>query len=124
MRSLAMFLAAALWVAPAAWSDEATTLPAGKIELRILYAGHAGSGREKEFVDFLGQHFKAVQAVELLSFKPDQAEGFDVVLMDYDGDAFKTRFPAIPKTYTRPTVTLGKAGSMICSQMRLKTGYL
>ncbi len=124
MRNMAIALFLALCATPAAWSDDAVTQKAGKLELRVLYAGHAGSAREKEFVDFLGEHFRQVQAVELLSFKPAQADGFDVVVMDYDGDLFKTHFPQLPRSYARATVTVGVPGALICSGLRLKTGYL
>jgi hypothetical protein len=111
--------------------------------LKILYAGHPGSDREKEFVQFLGQHFETVKTADLSAFhrKPftnKDAEGFDVTILDYDGDGFQAprpviqpRFPedesrnprpADDRWFTRPLITVGVVGGLI-SDCGLKTGY-
>ena len=95
-----------------------------KIDLRILYAGHPGSDREKDFVRFLTEHFRQVRTGDLANFKEKQTEGFDVIILDYDGDGFKAPRPRLSFEYTRPTVTVGVAGALICDSESLKTGYL
>jgi len=104
-------------------ADAATTND--RIDLKLLYVGHPGSAREKDFVTFLEQHFKAVTTGDLAQFQVPQAQAADVVIFDYDGDGFKAPRPRIRKgALTRPTVTLGVVGAEICSTMGLKTGYL
>jgi hypothetical protein len=95
-----------------------------KMEQKLLYAGHPGTQREREFLDFLAQHFAQVQATDLASFTPEAAAASDVVLMDYDGDGFKSPRPKLGDSYTRATVTIGVTGAFICDQLRLKTGYM
>ena len=95
-----------------------------KIELRILYVGHPASDREKDFVRFLTEHFRQVRTDDLADFKEKQTEGFDVIILDYDGDGSKAPRPRLSSQYTRPTVTVGVAGALICDSVSLKTGYL
>ncbi len=123
----------------------ATSPTAEPSQLRILYVGHPGSEREKDFVQFLGQHFATVKTADLgafagKSFADKDMEGFDVALLDYDGDGFKAprvrivpRFPEdvsrVPRALegswlTRPVITVGVTGGLIASQAGLKTGYL
>jgi hypothetical protein len=122
--SLAFFaVVAATWfgLAPA---SRAETAPDDKIPLRILYVGHPGSSREADFSAFLKQHFRQVNTGDLAGFTVRQTADADVVLVDYDGDGFKAPRVRLPEDYARPTVTIGVAGGLLCSQLRLKTGYL
>lgn len=93
-------------------------------KLRILYAGHPDSDREKEFVQFLGQHFATVKTADLTAFKEKDAEGFDVTILDYDGDGFKAPRPMISPEFSRPLITVGVPGGLMCDRWGLKTGYL
>jgi hypothetical protein len=95
-----------------------------KIDLKILYAGHPGSQREEALVTFLREHFAAVQTCDLEGFKEDQAEGFAVTVMDYDGDAFKAPRPRLSRDFSRPVMTVGVVGAFICGNLNLKMGYL
>ena len=95
-----------------------------KMNVRVLYAGHPDSAREKDFVTFLRHHFSIVQRGNLAKFRSTDAKDFDVVILDYDGDGFKAPRVRLPRTYTRPTVTVGVVGAFICGQIGLKTGYL
>ncbi len=97
---------------------------AEKIELKILYAGHPGSDREKDFVQFLKQQFAEVKTGDLEKFKENSSSGYDVVIMDYDGDGFKAPRPNLSRQYKRATVTVGVIGAFICGSQGLKTGYL
>jgi len=101
--------------------------PSGKkIRLRILYFGHPDSPRERDFVAFLCKHFKDVQTGDLAEFEEARTKGFDVVILDHDAEGFKGPWSraTISRQYTRPTVTVGVPGSLICESLRLKMGYL
>lgn len=95
-----------------------------KIDLRILYVGHPAGDRETDFVRFLKEHFSQVRTGDLAKFKEKQTKDFDVIILDYDGEGFKVPRPRLSSEYTRPTVTVGVAGALICDSMSLKTGYL
>jgi len=94
-----------------------------KLPLRILYAGKPGSDREADFLAFLRQHFRQVSSANLAGFDGTEAGKADVLLLDYDGDGFKAPRPKLPKSFDRPTVTIGVAGALWSSSRGLKTGY-
>ncbi len=96
----------------------------GKLPLRILYVGHPGAERTTDFVSFLKEHFKNVETGDLAAFPGRTKADADVVLLDYDGDGFKAPRVHFPTGYSRPTVTIGVPGALICSANGLKTGYL
>lgn len=130
----------------AAWGAQSPSAPgAEKSKLRLLYVGHPGSDREKEFVQFLGQHFETVKTADLAAFDrkvfaDKDMEGSDVAILDYDGDGFKAPRPMLAPRFldngsggrpfpegswlTRPVITVGVAGGLMASQAGLKTGYL
>ena len=95
-----------------------------KIDLRILYVGHPDSAREKDFVNFLTKQFKAVETADLKDFNEGQTDGFDVTILDYDGDGFKSPRPNISRNFSRPMFTVGVAGALMSFRWNLKTGYL
>ena len=105
-------------------SKETVEQGGDKIDLKILYAGHPGSSRETALVTFLREHFAEVQTCDLKGFKEDQAEGFAVTVMDYDGDAFKAPRPRLSRDFSRPVMTVGVVGAFICGNLSLKMGYL
>ena len=92
-------------------------------KLRILYAGRPGSDREKDFVGFLKKCFNVVQTGNLETFKDADAQAFDVTLLDWDSKELEGPTPAVSESFSRPVITLGIRGAMICNQGRLKTGY-
>lgn len=92
--------------------------------LKILYTGRSGSDREKDFVRFLREHFDTVQTGNLETFKEADTQGFDVTLLDWDWNDLKGPRPQISESFSRPVLTLGVPGGLICSQWRLKTGYM
>ncbi len=97
-----------------------------KMDLKILYAGKPGSDRERDFVQFLKEHFTAVTNADLSKFAPAKAGGVDVVLLDWDGSTealFKSPRPDLGEDYSRATLTIGIAGAFICSHRDLKIGY-
>jgi len=105
-------------------SKETAEQGSDKIDLKILYAGHPGSQREEALVTFLRKHFTEVQTCDLKGFKEDQAEGFAVTVMDYDGDGFKAPRPHLSREFFRPMMTVGVPGALICGNLSLKMSYL
>jgi len=95
-----------------------------KFSLRILYVGHPDSAREKDFVSFLTKQFKAVETADLKDFNEGQTDGFDVTILDYDGDGFKSPRPNISRNFSRPMFTVGVSGALMSRRWNLKTGYL
>jgi hypothetical protein len=92
--------------------------------LKILYAGRPGSDREKDFVGFLKKHFDVVQAGNLQTFTEADTQSFDVTLLDWDWNDLQGPKPTVSEGFSRPVVTLGVPGGLICRQWRLKPGYL
>ena len=97
---------------------------AEKSAMKILYAGHPGSEREKDFVEFLAKHFEKVESGDLKEIKDSDAEGFDVIIFDYDGDGFNSPRPGLSPAFSKPALTMGVTGAFICGSRNLKTGYL
>jgi hypothetical protein len=106
------------------WRGGCNPSPAEKIELRVLYAGHPKSSREEDFVGFLDRHFVKIGRTDLAEFKEEQAQGYDVVILDYDGAGFNSPLPRLSRDYIRPTVTMGVTGARVCDSLNLKPGYL
>jgi hypothetical protein len=125
-RRIGLVWATVTLLAGAASSALSQTTPAAAElgKLRILYAGHPDSDREKDFVQFLGTHFATVKTADLAAFKEKDAEGFDVTILDYDGDGFKAPRPNISLGFSKPLLTVGVPGGLMCSGWRLKLGYL
>ncbi len=95
-----------------------------KIELRILYAGLPNTERAKDFVDFLTKHFKEVETTDYNTFKGDKTAGFDVTIIDYDGQDTRAPLPPVSREYSRATITVGSPGAKLGNRFSLKTGYL
>ncbi len=116
-----VILLAGMW--SHAQSQSAPT--AGRVsKLRILYAGHPGSDREKDFVAFLQKYFDVVQTGNLQTFKEADTQGFDVTILDYDADDFSAPRPTLSPLFSKPLITVGVAGGHMGRRWRLKTGYL
>jgi hypothetical protein len=123
-RTVLLGLAAAgLILSGGSQTTSSQSAPAEKIAVKVLYAGHPGSAREKEFLTFLRKYFTEVQTGDLAKFTGSSADAFDVAILDYDGDGFRAPRPSLSPDYARATVAVGVAGAMIGSRLRLKTGY-
>ncbi len=114
---------------PASLSCEGVMPAEGKVNLRVLYVGEPDTDREKDFVGFLEKHFAKVGKADLEKVEPKDAEGFDVVIVDYSGLTIKGNAivtPRIPfgRGYSSPVLTIGAAGALVCDSLGLKTGYL
>lgn len=109
----------------ASYAQSSSTPAAAELgQLRILYVGHPDSDRQKDFVQFLGQHFSTVKTGDLTAFQEKDTDGFDVTLLDWDWNDLKGPRPRVSPSFSRPVITLGVPGGLICSQWGLKTGYL
>jgi hypothetical protein len=97
---------------------------AGVSKLRILYAGHAGSHREKDFVAFLTKYFDVIRTGDLATFQEADTQGFDVTILDYDAEAFSAPCPTFSPRFSKPLITVGMAGGSMGRRWRLKTAYL
>lgn len=95
-----------------------------KIGLRILYAGLPNTERAKDFVDFLTKHFKEVETTDYNTFTESKTAGFDVTIIDYDGQDTRAPLPSISREYSRATITVGSPGADLGNRLSLKTGYL
>lgn len=109
---------------PAVSTAPDAAVPDGQIQMAIYYAGHPGSKREKDFARFLGNHFIRIQTGDLAAYNGRQSKGFDVTILDYDGDGFKSPRPEVPRDLTSPVVTMGVTGAFISGRLNLKTDYL
>lgn len=124
-KSLTFFiLLSAIFVALAVADDPAQIDASGKINLKILYAGLPKTDRAKDFMSFLGKHFKEVTFTDYNRFDENKNTDFDVLILDHDGKEFSAPRPTISQQFSRATVTMGVPGAFICGQLRLKTDYL
>jgi hypothetical protein len=96
-----------------------------KISLSVLYAGIPDAPRTKEFQQFLGQHFTKVGLAPFSDFKPEMADGYDVVVFDTPvqpgpgGLGIPPR-PVLPRDFSRPSVLVGAPGTRIAESLELK----
>ncbi len=100
-----------------------------KIALHLLYVGHPKTPRAADFVSFLEKHFKQVNIADLDTFTEKTIKDCDVAIIDYSGLVIKGHAimsPRIPfkSDYSRPIMTVGAAGALVCDRLKLKTGYL
>ncbi len=132
MKKRGVFAAALATMATCLWTPqgvEGADAAGEKISLRVLYVGHPGTEREKDFVGLLEKHFTKVGKADLAKVEVKDAEGFDVVVLDYGeliikGNAIVT--PRVPfgRGYSRPVLTIGASGALVSDSLGLKTGYL
>jgi hypothetical protein len=94
-------------------------------DLKILYVG---SERTGDFVSFLKKYVADVESRNRSGFKPADAAGFDVVLLDWPQgpETREMRKLTSPlgarQQWTRPTVLLGSAGLNLAVSWKLKGG--
>ena len=103
-------------------AEPAAKTDVGK-DIRILYVGRPGTDREKDFVDFLSKHFGTVAKGDWTAFAEAQCTGFDVTILDYDGDGLDAPHVNLSQGFSHPIITVGVPGAFVCSAANLKTGY-
>lgn len=93
-------------------------------DLNVLYVGNE---RAADYIDFLKPNVAKIDAETRDAFKPADAAGYDVVLLDWPQDGAEN-FP--PKSsplgareaWSKPTVLLGSAGLKLAVTWKLKGG--
>ena len=122
MKPLAVLLG--IVFALAGYSTHAADL--GK--LKVLYVGDPETARAKQFEEFLRQKLGRVQVASRSTFKPAEANEFDVVLLDWpqSGGAYEGRQIHAPlgerADWTRPTVLVGSAGLNLAVAWKVRGG--
>ena len=104
--------------------------PTEKITMKILYVGVPETARQRDFVSFLSERFTEVRSTDVTKFEEQQAKGYDVVLLDKDGEEWGSKdidFPLskihFSEGYSCATISLGIPGAFFASKMDLKPGY-
>ena len=100
-----------------------------KVELKVLYAGRAESGRSDRFAEYLSKHFTEVGRADFSAFTPSQADGYDVVILDCEIQPTPGRIglaqpPRLPSNYDRATVVIGGAVMAVESTVKPKMDWL
>ncbi|MDE2505618.1 MAG: hypothetical protein KGM43_00255 [Planctomycetota bacterium] len=119
------------------------------IPLKILYAGHPGTPRERDFATFLKRHFAQVETADFRTFDEPQAQGRDVVILDWTSTTprdqagnelslYKVGVDAWSKeqekllpiaerilsdNYARPTLLIGELSGWFGREHKLKIGF-
>ena len=98
-------------------------------QLNVLYVGEPpNSTRAKKVTAFLKENLGRTEAVARKGFRPEQAEGFDVVLLDWpqsdkteqereEGSPLGARL-----NWRKPTVFLGSAGLNMAIVWKVRGG--
>ena len=95
-----------------------------KLDLRILYVGLPGTERQKDFVEFLSQHFRQIDTADYNTFKEEQTKGCDVAIFDKDGLEWKPLDIEVSGQYSRATISIGVPGAFWCRRVSSKMGYM
>lgn len=124
---IAALLALAL-VAPGAQSAKDKEALGEAKKLKILLACKRGTDREQKFGQFLARYFGKVVPIGLDQLTDKAAEGYDVVVADWErryahGDFQDHKKPKlkIPEGFSRPVVMVGMVAAEI--QRHTKIGY-
>ena len=100
----------------------------------VLYCGDPARKREADYHSFLARHFTKVTPRDTREFKEKDADGQDVVILDYvrirrKGDIDQKKWkryhkPQLSKTYARPTIPIGRGGGAVGESLKLKIDWL
>ena len=96
----------------------------GKVDLRILYVGLPNTERQKDFVDFLREHFEQVDTADYNTFTEEQTKDCDVAIFDKDGLEWKPLDINVSGYYSRATVSIGVPGAYWVRKVSSKMGYM
>ena len=98
-------------------------------DLKVLYVGDPSASRATYFSGFLKENVDEVKVVARDAVKPSQADGFDVVLLDWPqsdsarDDRKSARSPLGDRdAWTKPTVLLGSAGLNLAVVWKVRGG--
>jgi hypothetical protein len=105
------------------------SLAADLDKLKVLYLGDTDTPRAKHFEGFLRENVAQVKVIARTAFKQSDAEGFDVVLLDWpqsDSARDERKSGSSPlgarATWGKPTVLLGSAGLNLAGAWRVRGG--
>lgn len=98
-------------------------------KLKLLYVGEpTNSTRAKQVASFLQKNAAQTQAVDRRGFRPEQANEFDVVVLDWpqSGNTEQERKQGSPlgarSSWNKPTVLLGSAGLNLAIVWKVRGG--
>ena len=97
-------------------------------KLKVLYIGEAGTPRARHFTGFVGKNVGRIETASRKDFKPADADGFDVVLLDWpqSNSAREERNGRSPlgerAAWSKPTVLLGSAGLNLAVTWNVRGG--
>lgn len=97
-------------------------------KLKVLYIGEPGTPRAQHFTGFVGKNVGQIEAASRKDFKPADADGFDVVLLDWpqSNSAREERSGRSPlgerAAWSKPTVLLGSAGLNLAVAWKVRGG--
>ena len=98
-------------------------------KLKLLFVGDPGTPRAQHFAGFLKENVGHVEIAARRSFKPEQADEFEVVLLDWpQSETTREEWlqPRAPlgerKAWTKPTVLLGSAGLNLAVVWKVRGG--
>lgn len=97
-------------------------------DLRILYLGKPDTDRANEFREFLEPNVGAIVVADRDQFKPEDADKFDVVLLDWpqtgvNFDKLKLNPLGERPRWHKPTVLLGSAGLLTAVTWQVRGGF-
>jgi hypothetical protein len=96
-------------------------------DLRVLYLGKPDTDRANEFRDFLEPNVRVISVADRDQFKPGDADGFDVVLLDWPQtgvglDTLQLNPLGKRSQWHKPTVLLGSAGLLTAVSWQVRGG--
>jgi len=97
-------------------------------KMSMLYVGGAGADRSQRFSLFLRTNVAKLATTSQDGFKPSDAAGFDVVVLDWpqQGERFRDAGFSSPlgkrEEWSKPTVLLGSAGLNLAVAWKVRGG--
>lgn len=98
-------------------------------KLNVLYIGDTDSSRAKHFSAFLRENVAKVEVASRRTFKPADAEDFDIVLLDWPqsdsarDERSSSKSPLGKREdWSKPTVLLGSAGLNLAVAWKVRGG--
>ena len=99
-----------------------------KIDLAVLYVGSPDGPRTADFVAFLSSHFIRVGKTVYATFRAEEADPFDVVVLDVEMHPSENSIgigpqPKLPPDYARATVLVNGPGVIVARQLGSKIDW-
>ena len=102
--------------------------PTPKIDLAVLYVGSEDGPRTTDFVTFLRQHFATVGNAVYPTFQAQEADPYDVVILDVEMHPKENSIgigpqPKLPADYARATVLVNGPGVIVAEKLGSKIDW-